>query len=226
MRARISAAAVLLVALGAALALKRFYGTASAAELRFLLAPTTALVELAGGHRFEWTPRGYVSAELRFVVAPACAGVNFLVAAFAGLVLGFVRPARSARQNVAVLLASAAAAYVTAVVANAVRLLIAIPLWTRGVSLGWLTGPRLHELAGVTVFLGMLLLLHAAARRVAAAPAHGLLPLLPYAGVVLGVPLLRGAGRRPEFWAHAGVVAAGLLVAILAVLALRRERAP
>jgi exosortase K len=213
---------VLLAALGAAFALKRFYSTASAADLRFVLAPTTWLVELAGGHSFDWTSGGYLSTELRFLVAPACAGVNFLVVAFVALVLGFVRPARRAWQNVGILLASAAAAYVTTVLANALRILVAIPLWTHRVSFGRLTGARLHELVGVVVFLGMLLLLHLAARRLAAAPVHLGVPLLPYAAVMLLVPLLRGAHRRPEFWAHAAIVTGALLVAAAASVALRR----
>ncbi len=204
---------MLLAALGAAFALKRFYSTASAADLRFVLAPTAWLVEVAGGHRFDWTSGGYLSAELRFLIAPVCAGVNFLIVAFSALVLGFVRPARPAWQNVSILLASAAAAYATTVLANALRILIAIPLWTHGVSFGWLTGARLHELVGVVVFLGMLFLLHLAARRLTCSPVHVCVPLLPYVGVMLVVPLLRGAYQRPEFWGHAGIVAGAVLVA-------------
>ena len=219
-----AAGAVLLVALGAAFALKRFYSTASAADLRFVLAPTTWLVQVAGGHRFDWTSGGYLSTELRFLVAPACAGVNFLIVAFSALVLGFVRPARPAWQNVGILFASAAAAYATTVLANALRILLAIPLWTHDVSLGGLTGARLHELVGVVVFLGMLFLLRLAARRLARAPLHVWAALLPYAGVMLVVPLLRGAPRRQEFWVHAGIVAGALLVAAAASAALGRAR--
>jgi len=220
-----AAAAVFLVALAAAFALKRFYSTASAADLRFVLAPTAWLVEVAGGHRFDWTSAGYLSTELRFIIAPVCAGVNFLIVAFAALVLDFVRPARPARRNLAILLASAAAACATTVVANALRILITIPLWSQGVSFGWLTGARLHELVGVVVFLGMLLLLHLAARRLARAPVHLFVPLLPYAGMMLVVPLVRGAAQRPEFWGHAGIVTCALLAAGAAGVALRR-RAP
>ena len=227
MRARTAVAgAVLLAALGAAFALKHFYGAASAADLRFVLAPTTWLVEVAGGHHFDWTSGGYLSTELRFLIAPACAGVNFLVVAFTGLVLGLVRPARPARQNVGILLASAAAAYATTVVANALRILVAIPLWTHQVSLGGLDGARLHEVAGVAVFLGMLLLLQRAACRLASAPLRSWLPLLPYAGVTLVVPLLRGAHRRPEFWGHAGIVAGAVAVASVACVALARRDRP
>ncbi len=217
-----AALATFAVAVGAAYGLKRFYSGASAADLRFVLAPTAWLVELAGGTHFQWTPAGYLSTEARFLVAPACAGVNFLIVSFAALVLGFVRPARPAWQNPAILVASAAAACAATLAANALRILIAIPLWTHGVSAGWLTAARLHELVGVVVFLGMLLLLHVGAHRLAGAPARAWVPLLPYAGVMLVVPLLRGAHRRPEFWVHAGIVAGALLAAAAASRALRR----
>jgi exosortase K len=220
-----AAAAVALggAAAAAAYALKRFYSTASAAELRFVLAPTTWLVEAVGGHRFDWTPQGYLSAELRFVIAPVCAGVNFLIVAFAALVLGFVRPRRPVLHNAAIVAAAAAAAYATTIVANALRILIAIPLWTRHVSLGWLTGARLHELVGVGVFLGMLLLLYAGARRLAGAPVRAWVALLPYAGVMLVVPLLRGAHQRAGFWVHAGIVGGALLAAAAGSAALARR---
>lgn len=214
MRARtVAAAAVLAVAAAAAWALKAFYSSASAAELRFVLAPTTALVEAVGGYRFDWTRDGYLSNELRFLIAPACAGVNFLVVAFGSLVLAFVRPARTPGANAAVLAGSAAAAYAATILANAVRVLVAIPLWTHHVELAGLGGDRLHELAGVLVFLATLVLLHLAAHRLARSPVHLGAALACYAGVMLVAPLLRGAHANPAFAWHAAVVA-GAVVAI------------
>jgi exosortase K len=217
-----AAVAVGLAALAAAYAVKRFYSGATAEDLRPVLAPTTWLVELVGGHRFDWTTEGYLDAEAGFLVAPACAGLNFLVVAFCALVLGLVRPSRPALQNLGLLLASAAAAAAATVLANALRILVAIPLWTHRVAWGPLTGARLHELTGVAVFLGMLLLLHLAARRVAGTPVRLWVPLLPYAGVMLVVPLLRGAAGRPGFWGHAGVVGGAVAAALLVGLAARR----
>jgi hypothetical protein len=84
----------------------------------------------------------------------------------------------------------------------------------------------LHELVGVVVFLGMLLLLHLAARRLASAPVHVRVPLLPYAGVMVVVPLLRGGYQRPEFWGHAGIVVGAVVVAAGVSAALRPAQPP
>ncbi|MFT3913131.1 MAG: exosortase K [Anaeromyxobacteraceae bacterium] len=217
MRARTAAAvAVLAVAGLAAWALKAFYSGATAADLRFVLTPTTALVELAGGYRFDWTSGGYLSTELRFVIAPACAGVNFLIVAFGSLVLAFVRPSRSPGGNAAILAASAAAAYAATILANAARILVAIPLWTHDVGFAGLDGDRLHELSGVVVFLGVLVLLHLAAHRLARSPVRLGAALACYAGVMILAPLLRGAGANPAFAAHVAIAGGAVLVVGLA----------
>src|SRR5215475_6701931 len=71
------------VALACAFALKLHYSTASADQLRWILAPTTALVELISGVSFEFESHaGYISRERSFLIASSCAGVNFLIAAF------------------------------------------------------------------------------------------------------------------------------------------------
>ena len=71
----------LLVLVGA-FALKLHYSTASADQLRWILAPTAALVELVSGATFEFESHaGYISRERGFLIANSCAGVNFLIAA-------------------------------------------------------------------------------------------------------------------------------------------------
>jgi exosortase K len=75
-------AQLLLVAL-CALALKFYYSTATPDELRWILAPTTLLVELLSREQFEFESyAGYMSSDRSFVIAVPCAGVNFLITAF------------------------------------------------------------------------------------------------------------------------------------------------
>src|SRR5262245_5531390 len=71
-----------------ALALKLYYSSASADQLRWILAPTTALVELVSNTSFEFEAHaGYLSSDRSFLIAPACAGVNFLITAFLVLIV-------------------------------------------------------------------------------------------------------------------------------------------
>src|SRR5215216_739742 len=80
--------AQLLVLLLCALALKIHYAIAPADDLRWILAPTTALVELLSGKSFEFESyTGYMSSDHTFVIAVPCAGVNFLITAFVMLAL-------------------------------------------------------------------------------------------------------------------------------------------
>ncbi len=222
---RIAAAIIMALALAAALALKLHYSAASADDLRWILAPTAGLVELATGSEFvAEAGTGYLSTELRYLIAPSCAGVNFLIVAFCALVFGFVRPHRGAARNALIAAASAAAAFAAALVANALRIALAISLHVHAVSWGWLTPDRLHRIAGVAVYLALLLALFAVARRLARMPAGMWLPVCAYLGVALLVPLVNGGYARADFWEHAAVVVSVLVGAALIVAALRRVR--
>lgn len=222
---RVAAVLIVALALAAALALKLHYSAAAADDLRWILAPTAALVGLVTGAEFvAEAGAGYLSTELRYLIAPSCAGVNFLIVAFCALVLGFVRPHRRATGNAAIAAASAAAAFAAAVAANAIRISLALWLHVHAVSWGWLTPDRIHRIAGVAVYVALLLLLFAAARRLARRPAGLWIPLAAYAGVALLLPLVNGAHARSDFWEHAAVVVAVLVGAGLVIAALQRAR--
>jgi len=78
MKRKLIWSAQLLVVVLCALALKVYYSTATPDELRWILAPTTALVELLSGRSFTFESyAGYMSSDHRFVIAVSCAGVNF-----------------------------------------------------------------------------------------------------------------------------------------------------
>src|SRR6478672_6880771 len=66
-----------------ALALKVHYSVASPDQLRWILAPTTWMVELLSGQSFSFESHaGYMSSDQSFLIAASCAGVNFMIAAF------------------------------------------------------------------------------------------------------------------------------------------------
>jgi exosortase K len=131
------------------LAVKQAYSTASADQLRWILAPTTTLVEQLTGERFVFVPgEGYLSHQQHFLIAPACAGVNFLLAAFLTGALGFRRREGS---PYTLLLLSALGAYGASILANALRITVAFRL--RGQAIAGLTPEEVHRFTGIGVYL-------------------------------------------------------------------------
>lgn len=156
------------VALGAAWALKAFYSRADADALQWILAPTVKLAEWASGVAFAWEPHvGWMSRETLFLVAPACAGVNFLIAAFVSLCVGLAPACRGVGERAALVAGSAVVAYAATVLANATRIALAVRMHAAGAALGPLTPERLHCALGVAVYFGFLLVLFASASRLA-----------------------------------------------------------
>src|SRR5262249_29197926 len=110
---------------------------------------------------------GYLSRAHAFEIVPACAGLNFLIAAFLSLCLGLVTSCESALARAALLPASATAAYAATVLANATRLAIAIHLPGAGSAGGWLTPERLHCAVAVAVYSAFLMAISSLATRLA-----------------------------------------------------------
>ena len=199
MKRRLIWSAQLLVVVLCALALKVYYSTATPDELRWILAPTTALVELLSGRSFTFESyAGYMSSDHRFVIAVSCAGVNFLLTAF--LMLGVRRLWRERFQALSwrFLPVVAVVAYVTTVIANAVRICIALEIQRYSIEVSGLTGNQLHRLEGIVVYFGFLLLLFVLTEKGSAAPRRRLVlfPLAIYYATTLGLPLLNGSYRQ------------------------------
>jgi len=198
--------AQLAVVLLCALALKSYYSTATPDELRWILAPTTALVELLSGRSFAFESyTGYMSGDHRFVIAVPCAGVNFLITAF--LMLSLRRLWRDRLQGISwtFLPMSAALAYVATLIANTTRIAIALEIQRRSFEVDGLSGNQLHRLEGIVVYFGFLLLLFMLSERMETAkPRTALLfPLAIHYATTLGIPLLNGSYRQGiPFWEH------------------------
>ena len=223
-------AAVALVAYG----LKRHYAGASIDALSWILMPTAHLVGLVTGIAFTAVPgEGYFSAERMFLIEKACAGINFMIAAFVMVAVAGLHRAQPGGSTGRVLflrpgfilVASLLASYVAAVIVNTVRIVIA--LWLAATPLTWtsLTAADIHRLEGIAVYFGGLLALSALVRwidigRPSVAYA---LPLCCYYLITLGVPLINGASLVNEAIArHAAIVLLVPPVLILFVWATRR----
>ena len=217
--------AQLAVVLLCALALKSYYSTATPDELRWILAPTTALVEVLSGRSFEFESyTGYMSSDHRFVIAVPCAGVNFLLTAF--LMISLRRLWRDRFQGVSwrFLPIAALLAYAATLIANTTRICIALEMQRRAVEVSWLTGNQLHRLEGIVIYFGFLLLLFMLLERMEGSELRRLLffPVLIYYATTLGIPLLNGSYRQPAFWEHfAFVIILPVILAFFVGAALR-----
>ena len=146
--------------------LKRHYADASTDALTWILSPTAQLAGAVTGVAFAAVPgEGYFSTERMFLIEKACAGVNFMIAAFVMVAFALLHYARSWRESAAVVVVSLLASYVAAIVVNAVRIVMA--MWLAATPLMWtsLTAADIHRLEGISVYFGGLLLLYALVQR-------------------------------------------------------------
>lgn len=141
--------------------LKYFYSTVSVNQLRWILAPTTALVELISGQRFQFESyAGYINSDHSFLIAASCAGVNFLITAFLMLALGHLWRNRSQDLSWKFILLAALVAYLATLVANTVRITTALELRPMRIESGLLSPAQLHRFEGILIYFGFLLLLY------------------------------------------------------------------
>ena len=218
---------VLAVVALAAYGLKRLYADATTDALSWILAPTANLVGLVTGVAFTAVPgEGYFSAERLFLIEKACAGINFMIAAFAMVAFALLHRARAVRDATAVIGVSLCASYVAAVVVNTVR--IAIAMWLAAHPTDWLslTAAEIHRLEGITVYFGGLWLLYALVQWIdrGGAAFRYALPVGCYYLVTLGLPLVNAGRASDAFLAHAAIVLLVPPVLILFVYAVKRGR--
>jgi exosortase K len=149
-----------------AFGIKYHYSRAEAGQLKWILAPTTRLVEALSGDHFIWeTHAGYFSQEQRFLIAPSCAGINFLIMAFA-MSAWFALPRLSShrRRCLAVFLALAGA-YGLAILINTLRIILS--LYTKGYQAPFGLDPsQVHRLTGIVVYFTSLMVLYTLLQRV------------------------------------------------------------
>jgi exosortase K len=227
----------LVVVLLCAAVVKLFYSTTSVNHLRWILAPTTALVELVSNSRFEFESHaGYINSDRSFIIAASCAGINFLITSFLMLSLRKLWRDRSPDTAWRFIPCAALCAYLVTLVANTVRISTALLLRRMPLETGGLSPNQLHRLEGIFVYFGFLLLLFMVSERMssdnesssenAAGRFRRLFwPLLIYYVTTLGIPIINGAYRQGAgFWEHASFVLLTPLILILPLAAYRFYR--
>ena len=188
------------IAVALAVGSKAFYSTASVNDLRWILAPTTFLVEIVTGESFHFESyEGYMNADYSFLIAESCSGVNFFIAAFLMLSLMFTWH----RENVGwrSVLFALVVAYLATIAANTIRIALAIKLHRMEGPSIWMNPEQLHRFQGIFVYFGFLMLLFVLFDRVQRQDSRKsllryLIPLTIYWIITIGVPLLNGAYSR------------------------------
>jgi exosortase K len=187
-------------ALLAAYGLKLAYSRASAADLAWILVPTARAVGWLRGETLTLSPgAGWVAPAGSYFIAPACAGVNFMILALTVSVLGFSHRLRSPGARLSWWLASLAGAYIFTIAVNTLRIVAAVEMYRLGPVAG-LTPGQMHRLLGTVLYLGALWGLfgildrltsrhHESARSTLAG---GVLVAGAYLGMTVVVPLLTG----------------------------------
>lgn len=233
----------LLIAIG----LKYHYSRASSEDLDWILRPTAGIVEQMTGLHFEKEEgTGYINKEHYIIIAPSCAGVNFLIMAFCMTLFSFICCFNAPKIKLLWLCGSLVSAYLLALVVNAVRIIVAMSLYQADIYSGWLTEDRLHHLEGIVVYFFFLCAYYVILRkliyRMVALPQRGvqisplpwsklpdkhrhfiyagLIPFFWYILLTLFVPLINRAyqGNVPRFLEHWGFVLTGCMAVLLFIV--------
>lgn len=151
---------------GIALAVKWHYSTASADELAWILRPTVAIVSAVTGIPFAHEASvGWMNMPLRYSIVPACAGVNFWLVAFLSITFALLRKERRPGHAALGLAGAAAAAYGATLLANSLRIVLALQIHTRELSIGGFAPDVVHRTLGVLVYVPALFLVFELAER-------------------------------------------------------------
>jgi exosortase K len=236
---------VVIIAVG----LKYHYSKAGSDELIWILAPTAILVELTSGLPFEYEAQaGFVNSDRRIIIAPSCAGVNFLIIAFCMAAFCGLHLFRHHLHKLLWLTISGLNAYILTIAVNTLRIISSLYMYRMDIYGGWLTPERMHRFTGIVIYFFFLCLFYMiinkglyrlcskfkSKRSNKGEPGHArsnffrwpsitVTPLFWYALITLGVPLMNAAfiGNGARFAEHIGTVAFGCIIVIAAVYLLR-----
>lgn len=205
------------------LTMKLFAKSADADALRFLLAPVSFGVSLISGVPFLWEPHtGYVSHDLRFLIAASCSGFNFMLITIGMLFFSFLHRISVHKYcGMLWLLLCMIFSYTYTILTNIVRILIAIylPLYVEKQSLipALFSPNTLHMLIGTIVYSSSLFILYSLVDKgisrlfrrrpnwqsnynFALPKSPAKIPLCWYVGIVWGLPFV----SRILHWEFAG----------------------
>jgi exosortase K len=138
--------------------LKLHYSTAGSDDLLWVLLPTSLMVELFTGINFLYeSGSGFVSMSENLIIAPACAGVNFLIIIFCMSSFNHIHKFKEIKNKYKSILTHLVIAYVYTILTNAVRIITGIVISKSGLFTEF-QYESVHKIEGVTIFFTALFL--------------------------------------------------------------------
>ncbi len=229
--------------------LKYHYSIAHAENLKWILAPTTAMVETITGDPFYFeTGTGFINHDLQIIIAPACAGVNFLIAVFCMIVFCGIFKISGFKNKCIWVAGCAAGAYFATISVNAVRIWVSIATISADIHAGWFTPQRVHRMSGILIYFFFLSMFYFIIRKIIfqiqtknlekgfwkqrlkkpkklirLTVPIGFVPLICYWMITIAVPWLNAAHKKDPagFIEHCGMVGIGSISIFLLLLFLR-----
>lgn len=142
---------------GLMLALKYFYSIAAAGQLTWILAPTARLTAWLTPAGPVWEAGvGYVDFSRGIIIAPACAGINFMLMAFGLAAFCGLLQLRRFFALLIWLVLSLAGAFGLTLVVNTLRIALSMWLYQADIYSTAITVERVHRLAGIVLYLAAL----------------------------------------------------------------------
>jgi exosortase K len=208
-----------------AVGLKYAYSQSTSEDLVWILGPTASLVEFITGMQFAKEVNiGYICTGRQVAIVPACAGINFMIAAFCMTALTLIYKTKQKGFIPFCLLAGFAAAYGFTLCVNSFRITLSIYLYHADIYTPSITPEGVHRIEGIVIYFTGLCLLYFGVLRIT--NRHDiflihrekdeggsfrsnllscLVPLFWYWLIALALPVLNRASRENPslFWEHA-----------------------
>lgn len=154
-----------------AFGMKHHYSESDVDNLRWILVPIAHLVTYLTEISFEYELHtGFISQSHRVIIAPSCAGINFLVICFSALFFTLVSRFKKSTSKCIWLVGSLYAAYVITLCANTLRIVVSIRLYGAHIYNGWITPERIHRLEGTLIYVCFLVIAYLAAEKITKYP--------------------------------------------------------
>jgi len=235
--------AVYLLGFTIAFGLKLFYSKAASGDLEWILAPTAWWIKILTGIAFEKVENlGYINHQFRFIIAPVCAGMQFLVIAFTTVFYSFAHRLGTKRRAFYWIVFSLGFSYLFTIFVNSFRIILSLHLLNLHIGGELMTAERLHMLTGTAIYFISLLILYQIARYITLKISGAakkcpnrkfidcldeslgqtigkyLPPVFWYFAITLGIPILNRSYKNnsEKFWEYAIL----LIVVCLAIFTL------